>query len=453
MARAPVVVLGGGLAGVATAYALMRAGNTDVTIVERGDHLGGLAGSFERDGHSYPLGYHHILHRDQTLLYFLDLIGALPAVRWRRITMLFRVDGRLFDLGTPRDFLQFPMSLADKARFARLMLYAFRKRDWSDWEDRTAADLVDTWAGPGVREAIFEPLCRLKFELPCAEVSGAWLGARLHFREGSAPLGYIPHTNWTKVLCDGVTRLVTDAGVRIRTGADIQGIRTNGDRVEAVELAGGERIEGGVFVSAIPTETYLRFVPRDETPELARIRFTALLSTVCATRQQITPDFYWMNLASRGHTACGIFLLSSLNPTIGGPGESCVNFVTHLHDRGRPLFRASDDELLGRYHDDFRAVFGTPLDASWTNIARVPMYSPVLGRSFRNPPIASTTFRNVYFAGNWRTFPSVVSTGTALRSGLEAAATILAADGRQTDLPAAVAAFTLRGMPRPAPNE
>ena len=38
---------------------------------------------------------------------------------------------------------------------------------------------------------------------PASEVSGAWLGARLHYREGSAPLGYIPGANWTKVLCDG----------------------------------------------------------------------------------------------------------------------------------------------------------------------------------------------------------------------------------------------------------
>jgi protoporphyrinogen oxidase len=448
MGAPPVVVLGGGLAGAATAWALARAGFDDVTIVERGPRLGGLAGSFERDGRFYPLGYHHILHRDRTLLFFLDRIGALPAVRWRKIRMLFRTDGRLFDLGHPRDFLAFPMALADKLRFVRLMLYAFRKREWQDWEDRTAEELIDTWAGPGVRAAIFEPLCRLKFELPCAEVSAAWLGARLHFREGSAPLGYIPGANWTKTLCDGVTTLVTEAGVRVRTATDVVGVRTSGDRVTGVDLAGGERLDGAIFVSALPTETYLRLVPQDTTPHLAAIRFTALLSAVCATRQTVRPDFYWMNLAERGHTACGIFTLTSLNPTIGGPGETCVNFVTHLHDRERPLFRMSDDELLARYHDDFRRVFGTPLEAFWTNVARVPMYSPVLGPSFRNPPIASTTWRNVYFAGNYRTFPSVVSTGTALGSGLAAAETILRAHGKTTDLLDAVARFELAGMPR-----
>ena len=79
-----------------------------MTVIERGPTLGGLAGSFEREGHFYPLGYHHILHRDRPLLYFLDRIGALPDVRWRRIRMLFHLGGRAYDLGSPGGFLALP---------------------------------------------------------------------------------------------------------------------------------------------------------------------------------------------------------------------------------------------------------------------------------------------------------------------------------------------------------
>jgi protoporphyrinogen oxidase len=165
------VVLGGGLSGIATAYALAEEGCDDITLIEQQPRLGGLAGSFHREGHFYPLGYHHIVHLNKPLLYFLDRIGALPEVRWRRIAMYFRVNGRLYDLAHPLDFLQFPMSLLDKARFARLMLRAFRKSDWSDWLGRSGADLVRTWGGPGVLEAIFEPLSQLKFELPAEEVA------------------------------------------------------------------------------------------------------------------------------------------------------------------------------------------------------------------------------------------------------------------------------------------
>jgi protoporphyrinogen oxidase len=448
MTGTSVVVLGGGLSGAAAAYTLGLSGVRDVTVLESGASLGGLAGSFEREGHFYPLGYHHILHRDRTLLFFLQQIGALPDVRWRRTRMLFHLGGESYDLGSIMGFLRFPMSPADKVRFVRLMATTFVMRDWSAWQDRSAAELVDECAGPGVREALFERLTRLKFELPCAEVSGAWLGARLHFREGSAPLGYIPHANWTKVLCDGVARLLEDVGVRVRLRTRVARLHTAEGRVTDAELESGERIGADRFVSTVPTEVYLRLVGKDETSELERIQYSALISVICATRQQVRPEAYWNNLASLDRTAGAICLLSSLNPTIGRPGDTCVNFVTHLRGRDRPLFRESDDQLTARYLQDFRAVFGFALEPYWTNVTRVPMYSPILGRSFRNPPVRSRSWSNVYFAGNYRTFPSIVSTGTALGSGVDTGGSMVEDMGGRSDLRAAITRFRLRRMPR-----
>lgn len=442
-----VVVLGGGLAGLAAAWTLAR-NDCDITLLESGAALGGLAGSFERDGHFYPLGYHHILHRDYPLLFFLDRIGALPDVRWRRVRMAFHLDGKFHQLGTPAGFAGFPMPLADKLRFVRLMLRTFRKRDWRDWEGRTAQELIDRWAGPGVRTALFDRLTQLKFELPCSDVSGAWLGARLHHREGSAPLGYIPDANWTTVLCGGMARLVTEAGVHVRLHSPVARLLAEDGQLRQAELASGERVPGDIFVSGIPTEVYGRMVPHDETPHLREIHYSALISVVCATRQRIEPEFYWTNLASLNTTACGIFRLDALNPSIGAPGEACVNFVTHLHGRDRPIFQWSDDQLLEAYRADFRKIYGFDLEPTWCNVARVPMYSPVFGPDFHNPPVQSAAWRNVYFAGNYRTFPSIVSTGTALASGLDAAAAVLADSGQKTDLPARAASFRPAAMPR-----
>jgi protoporphyrinogen oxidase len=435
-----VVVLGGGLSGCATAYALAQAG-LRVTVLERAPALGGLAGSFEREGHFYPLGYHHILHRDRTLLYFLDQIDALDQVHWRRIRMLFRHENQNYDLANPVDFLRFPMSLVDKARFATLMLRAYAKSNWDEWLDKSAEDLVDAWAGPRVREALFEPLTRLKFELPCSEVSAAWLGARLHHREGSAAVGYIPGTNWTQVLCAGVARLLAESGVDVRLRTSVAKLHADGERVNQVELDSGERLPADLVVSSIPTETYLGLAPDDATPRLREIRYSALLSMVCASQKTVKPDFYWMNLSDLNHAACGIFQLHSLNPSIGAPGDSCINFVTHLNSRTDPFFSKPEEEILAAYLDDFKAIFGFDLDPFWTKLSRVPMYSPVVTRSYRNPPVRSARFSNLYFAGNYRTFPSVLSTGTALASGLDAAQTMLQDRGTDTPLPEAVAAF------------
>jgi protoporphyrinogen oxidase len=420
---------------MAAAYSLARAGWRDVVILERGSELGGLAGTIQRGDYFYPLAYHHILPRDRTLRHFLGLIGALPSVRWRKIRMFFHLDGRNYDLGNPRDFLRFPMGLVDKTRFVAFMLRCFFKEDWSDWEDRSAAELVDAWASPGVRQALFEPLCRIKFDLTCEDTSGAWLGARLHAREGSAPLGYIPGCNWTKVLCDGVTRLLEESGVRIRLGVSVRGLRGRDDRITEAELEDGERISGDLFVSTLPTEVYRRVAPHDATAELAAVRYTAIISAMCVTEQRIRPEFYWMNLTSPEFRASGLFMLNGLNPTIGAPGEVCVNFMTHLPSRDHEFFRRSDEQLLADYFEDFRRVFGFELRPSWTRISRVPMYSPILVRGYRNPPVASATWSNVFFAGNYRTCPSPLSTGTALASGVEAARVILEQDGRSAGDP------------------
>jgi protoporphyrinogen oxidase len=295
---------------------------------------------------------------------------------------------------------------------------------------------------------LFEHLTRLKFEMPCREVSGAWLGARLHYREGASPLGYIPGANWTKVLCDGLTEALEDAGVRLRVGARVRRCRTEAGRVTGVELDNGECIGGDAFVSTVPTEVYRTLVPEDATPVLGDIRYSALLSVVSATRHPVPPRAYWTTLASSRRTAGAIFVLSELNPTIGRRGEACVNFVTHLRSRERPLFRASDEELMARYGADFAAVFGGELDPTWTHVARVPMYSPVFGRGYRNPPVRSTSWKNVWFAGNYRTFPSIVSTGTALGSGVETGTALLGELGRPTALAESIARFRLRAMPR-----
>lgn len=441
-----VLVLGGGLSGVAVAYTLAREGWGDVTVVERGPELGGLAGTFEQEGCFYPLAYHHILKQDRTLLYFLKQVGAIDDVLWRKITMLFRQNGRFFELDRPGDFYRFPMSVADKLRFCRLMLRAFRKKDWSDWYGRSAADLVDSWGGPGVREALFEPLTQLKFKLPCSAVSGAWLGARLYFREGSAPLGFIPGANWTKVLCDGLTRSLADLGVNVRTESTVSTLGVENGRVTEARV-GTESLRADIVVSTVPTEVYCRMVPQEETPGLREIRYSAVVSAICVTRQPLQPEFYWMNLPTLEHNAAGIFRLESLNPSIGRPGDTCLNFVTHLNSRSEPFFDRDDAELWAGYEEDFRNIFGFELAPTWRHVSRIPMYSPVFVREYRNPPVKSTTLQNVYFAGNYMTFPSVASTGTALQSGLETGRAILQDHDQGTDVLDEVAALQIRRFP------
>ncbi|MGH7803388.1 MAG: hypothetical protein ACREQJ_03500, partial [Candidatus Binatia bacterium] len=90
---------------------------------------------------------------------------------------------------------------------------------------------------------------------------------------------------------------------------------------------------------------------------------------------------------------------------------------------------------------------GRPLETRWAHLTRVPLYAPIFDPGYRNPPAKSATFSNLYFAGNYRTHPSIASTGTALGGGIETAEAMLEEHGGETDLGARVHAFRLRGMP------
>ena len=70
-----VVVVGGGLAGLAAALDCADRG-AQVTLLERRNRLGGLTWSFEHDGHWVDNGQHVFLRCCTEYLAFLDRIGA-----------------------------------------------------------------------------------------------------------------------------------------------------------------------------------------------------------------------------------------------------------------------------------------------------------------------------------------------------------------------------------------
>ncbi len=122
--------------------------------------------------------------------------------------------------------------------------------------------------------------------------------------------------------------------------------------------------------------------------------------------------------------------------------------MTHVPSRSDPAFRRDEEAVLQGYLDDFERLFGFPLQPFWSHLTRLPLYSPVFSTGYRNPPIRSASWSNLYFAGNYRTFPSIASTGTALGSGVEAAAAMLDDHGGTSDLPELLARYRLASMPR-----
>src|SRR5262244_1872979 len=111
-----VGVVGGGIAGLASAHFLLKAGHVPV-VLEATDQLGGLGTYFIHDGVSLERFYHVILDSDADLCALIADLGISDRLVWRKTGMGFLVDGELYGFNTPADLLRFrALSFIDRLR-------------------------------------------------------------------------------------------------------------------------------------------------------------------------------------------------------------------------------------------------------------------------------------------------------------------------------------------------
>ena len=91
-----VAILGGGIAGLASAHYLQNEGYTPV-VYEASDHLGGLGAHFEHEGVTLDRFYHVILDSDAELCGLLEELGIEPVMTGATVESLRRVP----ELGIP----------------------------------------------------------------------------------------------------------------------------------------------------------------------------------------------------------------------------------------------------------------------------------------------------------------------------------------------------------------
>ncbi len=174
-----VAVVGGGIMGVTLAYKLSQRG-LSVTIFERGDNLGGLAGFMPYDGLRIDRFYHTILSSDMTMQSLIEESGVRDRLHFTATKQGFYDNGQHYPFNTPVDFMLFPpLNLFQRVRLALQVVAAQFESDWRKMDEIPVEDWLVRVSGRGVWDKVWKPLLRAKFDSTFTDVPATYIWSRL----------------------------------------------------------------------------------------------------------------------------------------------------------------------------------------------------------------------------------------------------------------------------------
>ena len=408
-------IVGGGLAGLAAAYRLQRAGR-EAQVFEAGDRLGGLAASYETRGDRIEKFYHHLSKSEETIVELAEELGLGDRVEWHVGENAYYVDGVAHPLDAPWEIAAYPhLSAYDKFRLTMLTLGVdvrggVPRRDTyenlEDFEDVPIKEFLLEHTTRGVYEYFFEPLLDAKFGSRKEDVSAAWLLGRIKFRgerdilRGEV-LGYFE--GGFGVLLDALLEAVGEENVV--TGAAVTDLTYDEGGVESLSVRrdpGGEgRTEphevDSVVVATMPD------VLESLTGYTCDIDFQG---SVCAVVSMDEPlmDTYWLNIADEAPFGALIEHTNFVPPDRYG-GEHLLYVASYIQDRSEELWQLDDEGVEDLWLDGIEKLFPS-FDreaVNWTFVGRNPKTAPVYERGYLEMVIpydlGTAVAPGVYYAG------------------------------------------------------
>lgn len=346
-----IAIIGGGVAGLISAYRLAEAGH-EVTVFERESVPGGLASDAEVAGVRIDRYFHFICPPDRAYRDLIDGLGLTTRLHWKPTRMGVFRDGVYHRFGTPLSLLAFsPLPLADRVRFARSTLRARADSQGLDLDALTAREWLIAEQGEGCYEVLWRPLLEMKFGQAAGDVSAAWMRARINrvansrsWPLGRERLGYLE--GGTGTLIDALVAAIEKRGGRLLLDAPVEAVTIVGGQVTGVRVAGEPLQPFDAVVSTVAPPILANLAPDLPGAYGEALRAIGYLGVACwtlVTRESLTPDF-WLNVSDPHVAFPGVITYTQLDsiPALGG-----------LHVHYVPMYLAPDDPRWSREADEW----------------------------------------------------------------------------------------------------
>ena len=449
-----VIVIGGGLAGLAGAVSLADAG-LQVDLYERRPILGGRASSFihPSSGELVDNCQHVLLGCCVNLVDFYTRLGVADHIAFHETIPFIDESGRVSVIGPSRlppplhllpSFLRLKsLGFADKLSIVRtvagMLRYALRNRR-SAATDLAAPETMEAWlrahgASDRAVEAFWEPFLISALNDQLGDIDAdygirtavrAFLINRRGYEVGlpAVPLGdlYAPCIEY-----------IEQRGGRVALDQGAQGIKSHGGRVTSITLQDGSSVHADAYLSALPFDALCRLLPESD----ASHPYFSILSGLSVS--PITAVHVWFDrpvthldyAAVIGRRIQWIFNQTIRDPgafSAGKPG-TYLGLVVSASDEWMKLPR---QQIIDQAMEDLRSLLPSVRQAEMIKAVVVKegraTFAPRPGCDALRPG-PSSPLSNLFIAGDWVQTGWPATMESAVRSGYQSAEAVLQSVG------------------------
>lgn len=427
-----VVVIGGGVAGLAAAWELVGAGH-EVQLFEAGPVLGGQVRTFEVGGGRLESFYHHLFRSDTEVAALIEELGLGDDLEWIDSKVAFAAGGRIYPFIGALDLLRFTrVSLITRLRLGFAALWLRRKTDWRSYEGLRAQDWIVRWTGREGYERVWGPLLRAKFGARAADVSMVWFWGKVHLRFASRPggplakeqLGYLRGSFGR--LVDALVESIRAQGGTVEAARSVARVLIADGRVSGVELAAEDGapatvVPADAVIATVPSYAFRRLAPPLEASfeaQLDAVEYQWATVLVLALDRPLS-EHYWLTMTDDDCPFVVAVEQTNFVPAERYGGNHIVYFSNYCPP-GDPIIKETAEQALERYLPFIRRI-NPAFEPSWVRkrwLFKDRAGQPVVDARYheRIPP-HRTPIEGLYLANTTQVYPEDRGQNYSIRIG------------------------------------
>lgn len=402
-----IAIIGGGVAGLTSAYFLGKKGHKTV-IFEQSETLGGLVSGF-KVGQSYlERFYHHLFASDRDMLDLVDELGLSDKVLWYDSGAPIYYQGRFHPFASAQDLLRFsPISLPARLRTGLVSLYLQKGvGDFRRFEGVRANQWLKKYMGDESFRVIWEPLMKKKWGKFADEIAMTWVWARIHTR--TRKLAY-PRGGF-RIIIDALEKAVKrqKGVINLKNSSpSISELKKDFDRVIVTTPP-------SVFAKLAPE------LPDEYKRRSEKIAYQGAINLLLFSDRPILPNkIYWLNINDYQTPFLVAVQQTNFVPAKYYGGKHILYLGVYTPP-GEDKEGVSDEQIFSDWTSHLKKI-NPEFNLNWIEdwrVNRERFTQPIVKIGYEKLiPSLKTPLKNVYLASMAQVYPEDRGTNYAVRIG------------------------------------